>query len=398
MTTVNARSTSSAFLTDEQLALQAQARQYATEELLPIANRVDRQKIDIPAEVLDRIAELGYFGLRIGVEYGGLGLGVLEYCLVAEELARAWMSAASIIGRANGTGCEVADQDRRAELLRRSASGGWIGAVAFSEPKAGSDLGSVSCQATRDGDEWVISGEKRWCGNALAGDFILLLARTADTDPEQRWRGLESFLIEKPRGTFPDGLSGYVIDKIGYHGMTSWHLQFDGLRLPASAMLPGQHGGEGEAFRDTVNRLNVARVHTAARAVGLARGGLEDALAYAQSRNQFGKPLVGFQVVRHKLAEMATQVEAGRQLYYHAARLMDSGVDARRDVAMAKLFASEMAERVTSEALQVLGGNGYTTEYAVERHWRDARLTKIFEGTSDIQREIISRSLIGGRS
>lgn len=398
MTASEAPTTSSASLTDEQLGLQAEARRYATQELLPIANRVDREKVDIPSEVLDRIAELGYFGIRVSTEYGGLGLGVLEYCIVAEELARAWMSAASIIARANGTGCDVADRERRADLLRRSASGRWIGAVAFSEPEAGSDLGNVACRATLDGDEWVITGEKRWCGNALAGDFILLLARTRDLDPDRRWRGLESFLIEKQRGSFPDGLSGQIIDKIGYHGMTSWHLTFDGLRLPAAALMPGHNDGEGEAFRDAVDRLNVARVHTAARAVGLARGGLEDALEYAQRRKQFGKPLARFQVVRHKLAEMATQVEAGRQLFYHAARLMDSGLDARREVAMAKLFCSEMAERVTSEALQILGGNGYTTEYAVERYWRDARLTRIFEGTSDIQREIISRSLIGGRS
>ena len=148
MTALDAPITSSVFLTDEQIALQAQARRYATDELLPIANRIDREKVDIPSEVLDRMAELGYFGVRIGTEYGGLGLGVFEYCMVAEELARAWMSAASIIARANGTGCEVADQDRRAELLRRSASGRWIGAVALSEPEAGSDLGNVSCQAT----------------------------------------------------------------------------------------------------------------------------------------------------------------------------------------------------------------------------------------------------------
>lgn len=232
MTAVAPGPASSMFLTEEQLALQSQARSYAIDELLPIANRVDRLKVDIPDEVLERLAELGYFGIRIATEYGGLGLGVLEYCLVAEELARAWMSAASIIARANGTGCEVGEEDRRAELLRLSASGRWIGAVAFSEPEAGSDLGNVSCQAKRDGNEWVITGEKRWCGNALAGDFILLLARTTSRDPERRWKGLESFLIEKPRGVFPDGLSGHVIDKIGYHGMTSWHLQFDGLRLP----------------------------------------------------------------------------------------------------------------------------------------------------------------------
>lgn len=397
MSATAAASPSDALLSDAERRLQEQARRFAIEEVLPVADRVDRERCDIPAQLVDRLAELGYFGIRLPREHGGLGGGVLEYSLVGEELARAWMSVASIIARGNGAGCNVADPERRAELLRRSAAGRWIGAIAFSEPEAGSDLANVSCSATREGDEWVISGEKRWCGNAKAGDFILLLARTGTPDPEQRWKGLESFLIEKQRGSFPDGLSGRAIDKIGYHGITSWHLEFDGLRVPGSALLAGRHEGAGQAFRDSVVRLNAARVHTAARAVGLARGGLEDAVAYAGRRNQFGRPLAGFQAIRHKLADMATQIEAGRQLYRHAARLMDAGIDARAQAAMAKLFASEMAERVTSEAMQVLGGNGYTTDHAVERHWRDARLTRIFEGTSEIQRELIARDLTGGR-
>lgn len=384
-------------LTDAQRALREQARRFAMEEVLPVANRLDRERVDIPQELLDRMAELGYFGIRVPREYGGLGLGVLEYSLIAEELARAWMSVASIIARANGTGCDVADPARREELLRRSAAGKWIGGIAFSEPEAGSDLGNVSCSARRDGDEWVITGEKRWCGHALAGDFILLLARVSD-DPDERWKGLETFLIEKERGKFPPGLRGEPIDKIGYNGITSWHLWFEGLRVPASALLPGRHDNSGEGFRDTVTRLNIARVTTAARAIGLARGALEDALDYARRRQQFGRPIIKFQALRHKLADMAMQVEVARRMCHHAARLIDAGLEARAQASIAKLFASEMAERVTSDALQVLGGNGYTYDYAIERYWRDARLTKIFEGTSEIQREIIARSLTGGAS
>lgn len=387
----------SLYLDDRRAALREQARRFAHDEVLPVANELDPRKADIPRELLDRMGELGYFGILIDEEHGGLGLGVFEYCMIAEELARAWMSVASIIARGNGMGCNVADPVRRAELLRASAAGKWIGAAAFSEPEAGSDLAGVSCRATRDGDEWVVTGEKRWCGNALSGDFILLLARTTDMDPKRRYKGLESFVVEKPAGAFPAGLTGEPIDKIGYHGMTTYHLRFDGLRLPADALLASEFDGLGEAFRDTVTMLNMARVHTAARAVGLARGGLEDALAYAETRVQFGRPIGSFQAIRHKLADMAAQIEAARQLYYHAAYLIDSNQPAKAEAAMAKLVGSEMSERVTSEALQVLGGNGYTTEHAVERHWRDSRLTRIFEGTSEIQRDIIAGCLLETR-
>jgi alkylation response protein AidB-like acyl-CoA dehydrogenase len=395
--------TVSVHLTEERLAVQATARAFAMDEVLPLANELDKQKVDIPRDFLRRIGTLGYFGTMIGREYGGMGHGVFEYALITEELARAWMSVASIIARGNGMGTQVADPARRADLLRRSAAGEWIGAAAFSEPGAGSDLANVQCRAVRDGDEYVIKGDKRWCGNALAADFILLLARTTDpTEGESRGRGMDSFLIEKERDTFPDGLTGTPIDKIGYYGITTYNLHFDGLRIPADALLGGRASdaahtprSPGRAFNATLHALNIARIHTAARATGLARGSLEDSLEYAQERVQFGRAIGDFQAIRFKLADMATQIEASRALMYEVAERCDAGEPIEQEAAMAKLFSTEMAERVTSDGLQIHGGNGYTTERAVERYWRDARLTTIFEGTSEIQRVIISDRLLG---
>jgi alkylation response protein AidB-like acyl-CoA dehydrogenase len=392
----------SPYLTDERVEIQSNARNFAMDEVLPLANDLDKQKADIPDDFLKRIGEARYFGIMIGRDWGGMGHGVFEYAMITEELSRAWMSVASIIARGNGMGTNVRDPERRSELLRRSARGDWIGAAALSEPGAGSDLANVQCRATKDGDEYVISGEKRWCGNALNADFIMLLARTEESAEGPRARGLESFLIEKERGSFPNGLSGSPIDKIGYHGITTYHLWFDGLRVPAdnllgSRMYEGTTTPQGRAFNATMHGLNVARIHTAARAIGLARGALEDSLMYAQERVQFGRAIAEFQAIRFKLADMATQVEAARALMYQAAHDCDAGEPIEIEAAMAKLFATEMAERVTSEGLQIHGGNGYTTERAVERYWRDARLTTIFEGTSEIQRKIISDRLIGRR-
>lgn len=388
------------YLTDERLRLRDEARRFAMEEVLPLANELDPRKADIPREFLERIAEMGYFGITVAEEHGGLGLGVFEYCLITEELARGWMSVASIIARANGLGCVSA------EHLAQSARGERIAAFALSEPTAGSDVAGIQCQAERDGDEWVINGEKRWCGVAKMADCIVLLARTQPIRPDQRYLGIDAFLIEKQRDSFPAGITGEPIDKIGYHGMTTWNLHFTDFRLPGeaqmSAQMRGRRGrvdgdsdGGGQAFLGAMAGLNVARAHTAARATGLARGALEDAMAYGQKREQFGRPIASFQAIRFKLADMATGVEAARQLYHHAAQLIDDGETGDKQAAMAKLFATEMAERVTSEAIQVHGGNGYTTEHAVERYWRDARLTTIFEGTSEIQRRIISDRLLG---
>jgi butyryl-CoA dehydrogenase len=336
-------------------------------------------------------------------EYGGLGGRVFEYCLVTEELSRAWMSSASVIARAQGMGVNMLPADRRDEYLRKQVRGEFIGAFALSEAEAGSDVANVQCRAERVGDAWVINGEKKWVGWAKAADFIVLFARTADMDPKERWKGISSFLVLKERDSFPEGITGTKIEKIGYFGITTWLLRFEDFRLPVeeradAAMYenrPRRGRGEGMAFLGAVSGLNTARVHTAARATGAAQGALDEALGYAKQRRQFGRPIADFQAIRFKLANMATQVEAARQLWHWAAQRTDDGNATPQDASIAKLFASEMAERVTSDAIQVLGGEGYTRNHAAERHWRDARLTKIFEGTSEIQMRIISDALLG---
>ena len=380
--------------TPEREALQLQARAFARDEVLPVANELDPQKGLLPPALLGRLAELGYFGITTATAHGGMGLGAFEYCMVAEEIARAWMSAASIIARAQGLGTGLADDSRRTELLERSARGEWIGAIALSEPDAGSDLAGVRTRAVREGEEWVITGHKRWCGNAEAADFIQVLVRTRDAEPgESRSAGLETLLVEKDRGSFPDGLSGTPIDKIGYHGFLTWDLVFDGVRIPAGNVVTTGHGDES-GFSGVGAWLDVARVHTAARAVGLAQAAVEDCTTYLQEREQFGHPIGDFQALRFALADMATEVAAARALYRQVAHLIDCGVSCTQQAAMAKLRASEMAAAVTTQAMQLHGGNGYTTERAVERHWRDARLTTIFEGTSEIQRKIISDGML----
>ena len=396
------------YLTERRLELQADARRFAMDEVLPLADELDPQKADIPRSFLDRMGELGYFGITLPEDVGGMGLGVFEYCLIAEELARGWMSVASIIARAQGMGTNVGDAAKRRALLERSARGQWIGAAALSEPGAGSDLANVQCRAERDGDEWVVTGEKRWCGNARNADFIQLLARTRDPAPgESRSTGLATFVIEKERGELPAGLRGEPIDKVGYHGMSTFHLWFEGLRVPeenrvgsrpaggASSGGDEAERGQRSAFAATQAALNVARVHTAARAIGLARGALEDCIAYSQERVQFEQPIASFQAIRFKIADMATEVEAARAFMYQVAQAMDDGHPVEKEAAMVKVLATEMAVRVTGDAIQVHGGNGYTTERSVERYWRDARLTTIFEGTSEIQRRTISDRLLG---
>ncbi len=377
-------------LTPSQTLLREQAREFTAAEVLPVADELDPQQADIPWPLVDRIADQGYFGIMIDREFGGLGHGLTEYCLVTEELARGWMSAASIIARANGLGSWVGDPQRRADILRSQAAGKWISAGAFSEPDAGSDLAAVSCRAELRGDVYVLNGEKRWCGWASAADAILVLARTA---PGRR-EGLDVFLVEKERGRFPAGISGTPIPKIGYHGITSWQLEIRDLQVPRRDMLVSADGSTGTGFARFAELIDVARVHTAARAVGAARGAFEDATAYARARSQFGRPIASFQAIKFRLADMATQISAARALYLEAAARYDAGLPDRQACSMAKLFASEIAERVTSSAMQVFGGNGYTTDHAVQRHWRDARLTQIFEGTSEIQRTIIAQDVL----
>jgi alkylation response protein AidB-like acyl-CoA dehydrogenase len=372
--------------------LQQRARRFADDEVTPLANELDKHKGEFPPEFLNRLGELGYFGILIDTEHGGMGAGVFEYCLITEELARGWMSVSSIIARAQGIGTQIGDQERRDNLMRQSAAGGWIGAAALSEPGAGSDLAAVSTRAVREGDHFVINGRKRWTGFAKAADFIQLLCRTSDPAPRQpRSAGLANIVIEKERGSFPDGITGRVIDKIGYHGFTTWELDLTDVRVPAENLIQSAGGTAG--FKQVQQSLNTARVQTAARAVGLARAAVEDTIAYLRTRQQFGQPLSDFQALRFTVADMAAKVEQARAFYQQVAHLIDNGQRCERQAAMVKLLATEMAVEVTGQAVQLHGGNGYTTEYQVERYWRDARLTTIFEGTSQIQQRIVSDRL-----
>lgn len=381
-------------MTEERRMLQQTAREFAMREVLPEANRLDPVRGDIPDSIRRKLGELGFFGIMIPEEYGGLGLGAFEYCLVTEELARAWMSVGTIIrnGLVNTLiPLSAFNEDQRRKYFHRMAAGEFLGAFSMSEPGAGSDVASLSCQARRDGDDWLITGNKYWCTFADAADFIVVVARTSPMDKRRRHAGISAFILEKERGCFPPGLSGQPIPKIGYFGWKTYELAFDGVRVPAANML----GEEGRAFYMVSSGLEVARVQTAARAIGVARGALEDATEYAKQRVQFGEPIGNFQAIRFKLAQMATDIEAARQLMYFVCQEIDRGRRCDKEAAMAKLYASDMSEKVTSEAIQIHGGAGYTTLFAVERYWRDARLTRIFEGTSEIQLRIISDHILG---
>jgi alkylation response protein AidB-like acyl-CoA dehydrogenase len=370
---------SGGYLSPERRMIRDMARQFTREEVSPVANRLDPVKGDMPAALIERMGDLGFFGILIPEEYGGLGLGAFEYCLVAEELARGWMSVASIIARGNSFYRSIPGEgDERRRKIAAMARGRYLGAAALSEPDVGSDLSAVSCRARRDGDAWVITGAKYWCTFADGADFISVLCRVDDPDAP----------TGAPARTVP-------IPKIGYHGWRTWELYFDGVRAPAALSQESGNPEGGRAMQGVAFELGLARAHTAARAVGLAQGALEDAIAYAKERRQFGQPISDFQATRFKIASMATEIEAARQLLRHVCTEIDAGRAGRAETSMVKLFASEMSERVTSEALQIFGGAGYTTLYPVERYWRDARLTKIFEGTSEIQQRIIADALLG---
>lgn len=378
------------FMTEDRLEIQALAREFARDVVLPLANELDPIEGQFPEWFIQQMADMGFFGILIPEEYGGLGLGVFEYCLVAEELSRAWMSVGGLLARGNGMGGNFSPE-QEARLLPKVATGEYLGAYSLSEAEAGSDVANIRCKAERAADGgWVINGTKMWCTFADQADYIILFARTS-TDENKRHRGISAFLVEKERGSFPEGMSGTAVKKIGYFGWKTWDLNFDDFHLPAEALL----GEEDRGFYQAVSGLEVGRAHTAARSIGLAQAALEDSIAYLKQREQFGHPLADFQHLRFKVADMAAQIEASRALMYHVCTEIDSGRRCDKEAAMVKYLAAEMSEKVTSEAVQIHGGAGYTKDFAVERHWRDARLTKIFEGSSEIQMRIISDELLG---
>jgi alkylation response protein AidB-like acyl-CoA dehydrogenase len=370
-------------------------REFVAREIAPIADQLDNADAEIPMPVIRTMADLGYFGLIFPERYGGMGLDVLSMAIVAEELSRGWLSVGSVMTRMIITGTlllESGTDEQRERFLPRIASGELLTAAAFTEPDAGSDTGAIRCRAVRDGAGYVLRGEKTWCTFANRAHVLTVLART-NPDASLRHRGLSMFLVEKEPGDqfHPPELAGSAIPTIGYKGMRSYSLAFDGYRVAAENLLGGR---EGRGFYQLMPTYEYARIQTAARAVGVAQAALDAALRYAQERVQFGRPIAEHQVIRHKLAHMATEIEAARRLCYFAAQVKDAGGRCDLEAGYAKVFAAEMAERVTSEALQIFGGYGYSREYPVQRFWRDARVFKIFEGTSEIQYEVIAKRLL----
>jgi alkylation response protein AidB-like acyl-CoA dehydrogenase len=382
------------YRTPERVAMQEMARDFAMTKVLPVANELDPEHGLIPDSLRTEMGQLGFFGILIPERYDGLGLGVFEYALVTEELARGWMSVASIIARA-GMAAGL-DPSQRAKYMPMAARGEWLGAFAMSEPDAGSDIASIRTRATKVEGGWVLNGQKMWCTFADQADCLLVVARTTPYDPAHRHAGIRQFIVHKDAGTFPHGCSGNAIRKIGYHGWRTFELSFDDCFVPDDGLIGYEQvqTEEDAGFKRTAAGMTTPRIHTAARSIGLARGALEDSVRYVYERRQFDRPIGDFQAIRFKIATMASEIETCRALMYQVAADADAGERSDIGGAMVKYMASEMSERVTSEALQIHGGAGYTTDLPIERYWRDARLTKIFEGTSEIMQRIISDSLL----
>jgi (2S)-methylsuccinyl-CoA dehydrogenase len=328
-----------------------------------------------------------------------MGLDTVSMAIVTEELSRGWLSVGSVMTRMLITGTLIlahGTEEQKRRWLPRIASGELLTAAAFTEPDVGSDTAAMKLRAqkTADGRGYELFGEKTWCTFANRAHVLTVLART-NPEATPKHKGLSILLVEKEPGDefHPPKLMGGAIPTIGYKGMKSYSLGFDGFFCPKENLLGG---GEGGGFYQLMATYEYARIQTAARAVGVAQAALEAAIKYARERVQFGKPIAEHQVIRHKIAHMATELEAARQLCYYASASKDEGKRSDLEAGYAKVFAAEMAERVTSEAMQVFGGYGYSREYPVQRFWRDARVFRIFEGTSEIQYEVIAKRLIKG--
>ncbi|GAA5079329.1 alkylation response protein AidB-like acyl-CoA dehydrogenase [Thermocatellispora tengchongensis] len=383
-------------LSPDHLALRKATREFAENEVAPIAARLDLQDETIPEDLLAKMADLGLFGVTLPAEYGGLGSDIVALGVVTEELTRVSLSVGSLIQRNIGCGHilnRFGTEEQKARYLEGIATGRLLTASAGTEPDAGSDAANIKTMAVRargiDGGEvYRVTGTKQWCTFADRADLIFTLCRTG----EDKHGGISSLIVEKPAGGFdPPRLTGTRIPTAGYHGMYSYTLHFDELEVPAANLVGGE---EGQGFRQLMGGYEIARIGFAFRCIGLARGAYEAALDYVRQRRQFDRPIAEFQAVRFRLADMRTQIDAARALAYNAAVKASQGVRADLEAGEAKLFASEMARKVAWEALYLHGGNGYAVDSPVNRYWRDSGLLPIGEGTSDIQREIIARRIL----
>ncbi|HVV88262.1 MAG TPA: acyl-CoA dehydrogenase [Kofleriaceae bacterium] len=376
-------------LSDDQAAVQKLAREFAQAEVLPQAAAIDRDHRH-PAELVKRMAELGFLGIAIPDAWGGAGFDHVSYALAMEEVSRACASTGVIMSVNNSLVCDpihrFGTDEQKRRWLTPLAAGKLLGCFALSEPEAGSDAAAQRTTATRDGADWVINGVKNWITNGPVADVCVLFTMN---DRDAGHRGITAFILPMDaKGV----RTGPPDDKLGIRGSKSCQIFLDDVRLPDSQVL-GEVGG---GFKVAMSTLDGGRIGIAAQAVGIARAALEDSLAYAQTRKTFGKPIAQHQAIQWKLADMATDLDAARLLTLRAAWLKDHKQPYGKEAAMAKLFASDAANRAAREGIQIFGGNGYVTEFPVERHFRDAKITEIYEGTSEIQRLVIAGHLNKG--
>jgi butyryl-CoA dehydrogenase len=374
-------------LTEEQRQVRDLCREFAAAELTPNARRWD-EKHEFPREAVRKLAEMGLMGVAVPPEWGGAGMDNVSYALAMEEISRGCAGTGVIMSVNNSLYCDPVQKfgtdEQKKEFLAPFATGERLGCFALTEPMSGSDAAEMRTTAERRGSEYVLNGTKNFITNGPQADVILLFAMT---DRSKGHRGITAFLVPTDRKGFTRGKPD---EKVGIRASGSCSVFFEDCVVPERYRL----GGEGEGFKVAMSTLDGGRIGIGAQALGIARAALEEAVAYAKDRKAFGQPIASFQAIQFMLADMATEVDAARLLVWRAASLKDRGVRFTAEAAMAKLFASEMSERVTSKALQIHGGYGYVKEFDVERHWRDSRITEIYEGTSEIQRIVISSTVL----
>jgi alkylation response protein AidB-like acyl-CoA dehydrogenase len=393
-----ARLAQTAGLTEIQTEILSAVKTFVDKEIIPYATELEH-KDEFPEAIVEGMKEMGLFGLMIPEEYGGLGESLLTYALVVEQIARGWMSVSGVINTHFIVAYMIIQHgtdEQKQHFLPRMATGEVRGAFSMSEPDLGSDVAAIKTRATKEGDEYVINGSKMWLTNGAGSRVVATLVKD-DRGEESVYRNLTTFLIEKEAGfgeTRPGLTIPGKIEKMGYKGVETTEMILDGVRVPANMILGGEENGRGKGFYQMMDGVEVGRVNVAARACGISIRAFELAVAYAQQRKTFGKIIADHQAIAFKLAEMGTKVEAAHLLMVNAARLKDSGERNDVEAGMAKLLASEYCAEVTQDAFRIHGGYGYSKEYEIERLMREAPFLLIGEGTSEIQKTIISRGLL----
>jgi butyryl-CoA dehydrogenase len=374
-------------LTDEQRQVLDLCKDFAEQELKPNARRWDEEH-HFPREAVRKMGEMGLMGVAVPPEWGGAGMDSVAYAIAMEEISRGCAGTAVIMSVSNSLYCDpvlkYGTDEQKREFLTPFARGERLGCFALTEPMSGSDAAEMRTLAVARGDEYVLSGTKNFITNGPQADVALVFAMT---DRPKGHKGITAFLVPTEGKGFSRGKPD---DKVGIRASGSCSVFFEDCAIPKRCRL----GQEGEGFKIAMSTLDGGRIGIAAQALGIARAAYEEAVAYAKERKAFGKPIATFQAIQFMLADMATEIDAARLLTWRAATLKDRGVRFTSEAAMAKLYASEMAERVTSKGIQIHGGYGYVKEYDAERHWRDSRITEIYEGTSEIQRIVISSALL----